>query len=267
MSSDYINRSRIPYNPLLAVHQVSKNFGGIVALKDYSLELAPGELLGLIGPNGAGKTTAFNLISGVINPTSGEIIYKDRNITHQRPDKNAKLGITRTFQNIRLFENLTVYDNIRIALHMAHGTGLLATVLNFPRYVRSEKYIHEQAEEIMKLLEIFPFKDEVSSNLSYGDQRRVEIARALASDPDLLLLDEPAAGLNPHETSEMMDLISRIHKDYDLTIMLVEHDMKVIMGICKRIQVLDQGKLIAEGPPEEIKQDEKVIQAYLGAGT
>ena len=172
--------------PLLSVRKVTKRFGGVTALSNYSLSLGKGELTGLIGPNGAGKTTAFNLISGVIKPTSGAVAFKEKDITKQKPDKNARLGITRTFQNIRLFENLTVFDNIKIALHMRYGTGLFPTILHFPGHIRSEKLIVEKAQGIMKLLEIWNYRDEIAANLSYGDQRRVEIARALATDPLLL---------------------------------------------------------------------------------
>ncbi|MEW5814763.1 MAG: ABC transporter ATP-binding protein [Spirochaetota bacterium] len=259
-----ITQARDVSSPLLEAEAVTKRFGGIVALRHYTLRLQTGELLGLIGPNGAGKTTAFNLISGVIKPTSGTIRFSGADITHERPDRNAFHGITRTFQNIRLFEQLSVFDNIRIALHMRHGSGLVGTLLYLPRFVRSERTIAKQAEQIMHILDIWRFRDTLAGNLAYGDQRRVEIARALAAEPKLLLLDEPAAGLNPSETEEMMKLISKIYEEYKLTLMLVEHDMKVIMRMCKRIQVLDQGLVIAEGPPEAIKSNPRVIEAYLG---
>jgi len=252
---------------LLTVDGLGKTFGGITALAGYSLELPRGQLAGLIGPNGAGKTTAFNLLSGVIKPTTGKIFFEGADITGLHPHRKAALGITRTFQNIRLFENLSVFDNIRIALHMRHGRGPFETILHLPTYAGAEREISRRADEMLHLLNIAESRHEHAGNLSYGDQRRVEIARALATEPKLLLLDEPAAGLNPHETDDLLQLIQQIQRAYGLTILLVEHDMKVIMSVCRRIQVLDQGSLIAEGSPDEIKKNPRVVEAYLGSGS
>lgn len=251
-------------NVILEAVNVNKQFGGISALKDYNLRVYKGELLGLIGPNGAGKTTVFNILSGVIHPTTGHIYFNGNWITNFKPHKISTLGIARTFQNIRVFEELTVIDNIKVAFHTHHGKGIVPTLIHLPSFVRSEKNIHYKALEILDLFYLLPLKDEITRNLSYGDQRRVELARAIASDPVLLLLDEPTAGFNPQETVQMMDLISYIHKKQNLTTILVEHDMKVIMGVCERIQVLDQGRVLATGTPEEIKQNKKVVEAYLG---
>ena len=254
----------IDKSSLLQVIDLCKNFGGLKALQDYNLALIEGELVGLIGPNGAGKTTVFNLLSGVIHPTSGKIYFRDVDITSLRPDKNTSLGMARTFQNIRLFENLTVIDNIKVAFHMHHGKGLFPTLFNINSFKKSEHTIEKKSLEIIDTLGISKYADEIAKNLPYGDQRKVELARALATDPKLVLLDEPTAGLNPHETERMMRTISNLHRNYDLTILLVEHDMKVIMGICQRIQVIDQGEIIALGTPDEIKNNKNVIEAYLG---
>lgn len=249
---------------LLAVEQVTKRFGGLTALEDYNLSLRGGELMGLIGPNGAGKTTVFNLLSGVLHPSSGSIHFRGRTITTSRPDINAALGIARTFQNIRLFEDLTVIDNVKTAFHMRHGKGLVPTLLRLPSWVHSEREMDERAEQALDLMGIAGYRDERAHNLPYGDQRKVELARALATDPRLLLLDEPTAGLNPQETGHMMETIARMHREHRLTIFLVEHDMKVIMGVCQKIQVIDQGRTIALGAPEDIRNDSRVIEAYLG---
>ncbi|MFW6181630.1 MAG: ABC transporter ATP-binding protein [Spirochaetota bacterium] len=249
---------------LLSVQQVTKRFGGLTALKDYNLVLEGGELLGLIGPNGAGKTTVFNLLSGVLHPTSGSIRFNGRDITTSRPHVNAALGIARTFQNIRLFEELSVIDNVKTAYHMRHGKGLAPTLLQLPSWLRSECEMEERAGQALEIMGIARYRDELARNLPYGDQRKVELARALATGPRLLLLDEPTAGLNPHETGLMMETIARIHREHRLTIFLVEHDMKVIMGVCEKIQVIDQGRTIALGDPDAIKNDARVIEAYLG---
>ncbi|MFW6137903.1 MAG: ABC transporter ATP-binding protein [Spirochaetota bacterium] len=251
-------------NTLVLAEDVTMRFGGIAALKNYTLDLHRGELLGLIGPNGAGKTTVFNLLSGVIHPTMGRIYYNGQDITYLKPHKASYLGIARTFQNIRLFEELSVLENIKVAFHVHHGRGVVPTLLHLPSFVFSEREIHEKAVEKAALLHLDSIKDERAKNLSYGEQRRVELARALSADPELLLLDEPTAGLTPHETTEMMQLISSIHTRQKLTTILVEHDMKVIMGICRKIQVLDQGRVLALDTPEEIKGNTKVIEAYLG---
>ena len=249
---------------LLKVERLGKRFGGVRALEGYNLALNEGELMGLIGPNGAGKTTVFNLITGVLRPSKGRILFMGKDITGSRPDGNAALGMARTFQNIRLFNGLRVIDNIKVGVHMRHGKGLWATLLNPPILRRSEGAMEDHALEILKTFGLMGYKDEFAENLPYGDQRKVELGRALATAPKLLLLDEPAAGMNPQETEEIIRLIYRIHQEYNLTILLVEHDMKVIMGACQRIQVIDQGKVLCLGSPEEIQHDPRVIEAYLG---
>ncbi len=249
---------------LLKAEGLGKQFGGVRALEGYDLTLKEGELMGLIGPNGAGKTTVFNLITGVIRPSKGRIIFRGKDITGFKPDRNAALGMARTFQNIRLFNGLRVIDNVKVGIHMRYGAGLWATVMNLPILRRSEAAMEKRALEILNTFGLMGYKDELAENLPYGDQRKIELGRALATAPKLLLLDEPAAGMNPQETDEIIRLISRIHQEHDLTILLVEHDMKVIMGACQRIQVIDQGKVLCLGTPEEIQNDPRVIEAYLG---
>lgn len=252
-------------NSLLAVEGLEKRFGGIRAVCEYDVLVRPGELLGLIGPNGAGKTTVFNLLSGVLKPTSGRILLKGQDITGLRPDQNARLGIARTFQNIRLFQNLSVSDNIKVAFHMRRGKGFWSTLLGLPAQRRAERDMDGRAMEHLSQLGLSGLKNEMAGNLPYGLQRRVEIARALAAGPNLLLLDEPAAGMNPHETEELVEIIRDIHRRLNLAIFLVEHDMSVVMAVSERIQVMDQGRVLAEGPPEVIRNDPRVIAAYLGA--
>jgi branched-chain amino acid transport system ATP-binding protein len=249
---------------LLKVEGLEKHFGGIVALTDYAVEILHGELLGLIGPNGAGKTTVFNLLSGVLRPTWGRIAIEGQDITGHSPHRNAAMGIARTFQNIRLFHEMAVLDNIKVALHMQLGRGFWQTISHTPAFRRAEARMDAKANKVLDLLGLQPVAEETARNLPYGIQRRVEIARALAAEPKLLLLDEPAAGLNPTETEELIAVIRRIHRDYGLTIFLVEHDMKVVMSICERIQVLDRGRVLASGTPAEIRADPRVVEAYLG---
>lgn len=249
---------------LLDVTGLEKRFGGITALLDYSIRIMPRELLGLIGPNGAGKTTVFNLLSGVLKPTRGKIVLAGRDISRSAPHRNARLGIARTFQNIRLFNDLTVLDNIKTAFHMHIGRGLFATLVGLPAYRQSEKTMVRQADQFLDLLDLVEVKNETAGNLPYGLQRRVEIARALAAEPKLLLLDEPAAGMNPNETHALIRIIKRLHAQHRLTIFLVEHDMKLVMGLCERIQVIDQGRMLALGQPVEIRNNPRVIEAYLG---
>ncbi len=249
---------------LLELDQVTVQFGGLKAVSDVSLQISEGELVGLIGPNGAGKTTVFNLITGVYRPTMGNIHFANKAVIGQRPYKITARGIARTFQNIRLFSSLTVFDNVRTAcnLHLKHGIS--HALLRGPKFWREEADIEAQ---VMELLEIFGLDNERDMHcrsLSYGDQRRLEIVRALATKPKLLLLDEPAAGMNPTEKVELMKLIRFTQEKFGLAVLLVEHDMKVVMGICQRIAVLDYGKKIAEGTPEEIRSNPKVIAAYLG---
>jgi len=249
---------------LLKVDGLEKHFGGIVALADYAVEIRQGELLGLIGPNGAGKTTVFNLLSGVLPPTRGRIVIEGRDITGLPPHRKAALGIARTFQNIRLFNELSVIDNIKVALHMRLGRGFWQTICHAPQFRRAEARMEDKAREILDLFDLRAVGAEAARNLPYGLQRRVEIARALAAEPKLILLDEPAAGLNPTETQELIAVIRRIHQDYGLAVFLVEHDMKVVMAICRRIQVLDRGRILASGTPMEIRGDRRVVEAYLG---
>ena len=254
---------------LLKVTDLSIEFGGLQAVSDFSCDLAPGELVGLIGPNGAGKTTVFNILSGIYTPTKGEIQYwgtqgKLYNVTRMNPSKLNHKGIARTFQNIRLFLNLTVEDNVRIALHSKREQTPLDVLLRLKRFRLDEERMINDTDELLTLFKIEHKKYELAGNLPYGEQRKLEIARALASNPLLLLLDEPAAGMNPQETEELMSLISSLRKKFHLTILLIEHDMRLVMGICERLMVLDYGKTIAQGTPEEVKNNPAVIKAYLG---
>jgi len=254
----------------LRVHNLSIEFGGLKALSDFSCEIYCGELAGLIGPNGAGKTTAFNILSGIYVPSGGEIEFRDRkDSTHlvkgYNPAKLNRLGIARTFQNIRLFSNLSVEDNIRIALHSGRASGPLDALLRLKRFRNDEEKMRMKTNELLSLFKIENNKHELAMNLPYGEQRKLEIARALASNPCLLLLDEPAAGMNPQETEELMKIITFIKDEFRLTILLIEHDMRLVMGICEKLLVLDYGRIIATGTPEEIRQNPAVIKAYLGS--
>jgi branched-chain amino acid transport system ATP-binding protein len=249
---------------ILNVEGLEKRFGGITALTDYSLKIRRGELVGLIGPNGAGKTTVFNLLSGVLKPTGGRIYFNNRDITRLRPDQNTALGIARTFQNIRLFKELSVLDNIKVAFHMRLGRDLWKTLFHTSQYRQAEIEMRQRSYEIMELFGLVSVKNLPAKNLPYGIQRRVEIARAMATLPKLLLLDEPSAGLNPNETEELVKILQNIHRENDLTIFLVEHDMKLIMAVCQKIQVLDRGRMLAMGAPDDVRHDLRVIEAYLG---
>ena len=249
---------------LLKAEHVSMVFGGLKAVSNFNLYLNSGELVGLIGPNGAGKTTAFNMLTGVYQPTTGSISFAGKSIVGLKPYAVTQRGIARTFQNIRLFSELTVLENVKIAFHFHVKYGLLEAVLRVGRYFREEEEIEEEARKLLQIFHLEDKADEVAKNLPYGAQRRLEIARALAAKPKLLLLDEPAAGMNPQETKELMDMIRWIRKEFGLTILLIEHDMSLVMGICERIYVLEYGEIIAQGTPEEIQKNPEVIRAYLG---
>lgn len=239
-------------------------FGGLAAVSDLDIELNEGELVGLIGPNGAGKTTVYNLLTGVYAPTKGEIILNGVNIAGLKPYQITSMGIARTFQNIRLFDSLSVIDNVKVAAHWHKQYPLINAILRLKGYYQGEEQITQEALKYLEVFNLVDKKDELAKNLPYGEQRRLEIVRALAAKPKLLLLDEPAAGMNPQETQALMELIRQIREQFGLTILLIEHDMSLVMGICERIYVLDYGKLIAHGTPEEIKNNPRVIEAYLG---
>lgn len=252
-------------NYLLHVEGLGKRFGGLEAISDYSLTLKKGELVGLIGPNGAGKTTVFNLLSGVLRPSSGTIFLNSIDITQFSPVQTARAGIARTFQNIRIFGDLSVLDNIKVACHMHHGRGFFPTVFHTARFRLTENEITNKAIRFAEIMKLENLINEPAINLPYGDQRRMEIARALATEPNLLLLDEPAAGMNTQETADLLTTIRNIHRDSGITIFIVEHDMHLIMNLCQRLQVLNRGQLLAEGTPEQIQNSPEVIKAYLGS--
>lgn len=253
---------------ILSVKKLTKSFGGLTAVSNVNMELEQGELVGLIGPNGAGKTTVFNLLTGVYVPTTGTITLsrdgKEKALQGLKPYTICKAGLARTFQNIRLFRDLSVLDNVRIAMHKNVKYGLISSFLHLPAYQKEEKKLIEDSIELLRIFKLDHKKDEYAKNLPYGEQRHLEIVRALATNPNLLLLDEPAAGMNPAETAQLTETIGWIRKKFNLTILLIEHDMSLVMKICERIYVLDYGMVIANGTPEEINNDKRVIEAYLG---
>lgn len=249
---------------LLEVKNLGISFGGLRAVDKFNLKIEKGQLYGLIGPNGAGKTTIFNLLTGVYKPTDGSFIFDEKSLAGKSPIEINKDGIARTFQNIRLFSNMTVIDNVKVGLHNSFKAGMISSILRLPKFRKEEKAITEKAMELLKVFELDGEADVLASNLPYGKQRKLEIARALATGPKLLLLDEPAAGMNPNETSELMETIHLIRDRFNISILLIEHDMSLVMGICERIVVLEYGRVIADGFPDEIRTNPRVISAYLG---
>ncbi|EGP65757.1 branched-chain amino acid ABC transporter [Streptococcus sp. oral taxon 056 str. F0418] len=249
---------------LLDVKNLTKHFGGLTAVGDVTLELNEGELVGLIGPNGAGKTTLFNLLTGVYEPSEGTVTLDGHLLNGKAPYKIASLGLGRTFQNIRLFKDLTVLDNVLIAFGNHHKPHALASFFRLPVFYKTEEDLKNKALDLLKIFDLDKEAETLAKNLAYGQQRRLEIVRALATEPKILFLDEPAAGMNPQETAELTALIRRIKNEFNITIMLIEHDMSLVMEVTERIYVLEYGRLIAHGTPDEIKTNERVIEAYLG---
>ena len=249
---------------MLDVKNLSISFGGLKAVDDFSITIEKGQLYGLIGPNGAGKTTIFNLLTGVYNPDGGRILLDGKDITGHKAIQINQAGIARTFQNIRLFKELSVLDNVKVGLHNHHKYSTLSGILRLPSYYKVEKEMDERAMELLKVFDLDKEFDYKASNLPYGKQRKLEIARALATEPKLLLLDEPAAGMNPNETAELMKTIRFVRDHFDMTVLLIEHDMKLVSGICERLTVLNFGHMLAEGPTSEVLSNPEVIKAYLG---
>jgi branched-chain amino acid transport system ATP-binding protein len=249
---------------LLEVRNLAKSFGGIHAVRDVSLSIDKGSISAVIGPNGAGKTTFFNLLTGIYKPDKGELRFDGKSLLGMRPDQVMKAGIARTFQNIRLFHNMTVLENVMVGEHSRLRISLVETLLRTGSFARQEQHVRQKASDLLKFVGLAGKGDEIAKNVPYGDQRRIEIARALASDPKLILLDEPTAGMNPNESEEAMNLFRRIRDERGITVVLIEHDMKVVMGISEHIDVLDYGQKIAEGTPAEIRANPRVVEAYLG---
>lgn len=249
---------------MLEVKNLGISFGGLRAVNGFDITIEKGQLYGLIGPNGAGKTTVFNLLTGVYQPDAGRITLDGKDLTGKKTIEISKAGVARTFQNIRLFSGMTVLDNVKVGLHNHHVYSALAGILHLPSYQREEKEMNEKAMELLRVFELEDAAELLASNLPYGKQRRLEIARAMATDPKLLLLDEPAAGMNPQETQSLMDMIRFVRDHFDMTILLIEHDMRLVSGICEELSVLNFGEILAQGKTEDVLNDPQVITAYLG---